>query len=142
MRYIAVFSTLLAMASQANANEPGLDGFQFTAGLGVVSTGNKESIVSSTVDNGTLRITERQKIQNGLWLASHMFTDSCESIDQSTKKCLVHKKSRLGAFVAAQIGGQQEAESPSSTPISSFEECVASQAYINQALSAGVMLVS
>jgi hypothetical protein len=108
-KLLALFAALFAVSSAGAADDDapnaGLDGFQFTVGLGVVHTGNNESVIGTTVDNGILRVTERQKIQNGLWLASHMFTDSCETLEESTKKCLQHKKSRFGAFVAAQIGG-------------------------------------
>jgi hypothetical protein len=106
--FIVAMSALPVVAAEPSVPEPGLDGFQFTAGLGVIHTGKKESVVSTTVDNGVLRVTERQKVQNGLWLASHMFTDSCLDMDETSKTCKQHKKSRFGAFVAAQIGGSAE----------------------------------
>jgi hypothetical protein len=102
---LSIISISALAQDKQTAAADNLDGFQFTAGLGIVATGGRQSINATTIDNGVVRVTEKQNIQNGLWLASHMFTDSCAIKDESNNTCKEFKHSRWGMFVAAQLGG-------------------------------------
>ena len=102
----AAQKVLDALEQSPSINNNDLSAFNFSVGLGNLFLFSHHDITSTTVDNGTLRITGDEKYKLGLWLSTNSFLSESNLCLLYWVGCMAKDKPlRKGLFVAVQVGG-------------------------------------